>query len=158
MYNIKPKNEYLKKAYTLNQINKSINMKMLNNNLGEIKENNHIQKIEDYHIGSKLKIKEIIKRYNNSETNALDSLSFNAYENEIFVLLGQNGAGKSTFISILSGLIEADSGSIIYGDESRNEEIEVVEREGNKKFRKILGVCPQNNNILFDDLTVKENL
>ena len=158
MYNIKPKNEYLKKAFTLNQINKSINMKMLNNNLGEIKENNHIQKIEDYHIGSKLKIKEIIKRYNNSETNALDSLSFNAYENEIFVLLGQNGAGKSTFISILSGLIEADSGSIIYGDESRNEEIEVVEREGNKKFRKILGVCPQNNNILFDDLTVKENL
>ena len=171
MYNIKPKKEYLKKAYTLNQINKTINMKMLNSNLGAIKENNNnkdenvikienneIQKIEDNHIGSKLKIKNIIKRYNNSETNALDSLSFNAYENEIFVLLGQNGAGKSTFISILSGLIEADSGSIIYGDENRNEEVEVVESEGNKKFRKILGVCPQNNNILFDDLTVKENL
>ena len=80
------------------------------------------------------------------------------YENEIFALLGENGAGKSTFISIIGGLIEANGGSIIYKNEKNDKGYNILGSNGNNKFRKILGICPQNNKILFNDLTVQENL
>lgn len=70
-------------------------------------------------------------------------------ENEIFVLLGHNGAGKSTTISILTGLITATSGTgYIYNND--------IEKDMNE-IRKLISVCPQHN-ILFDSLTVKEHL
>ncbi len=43
---------------------------------------------------------------------ALDDLSLEINEGEIFGILGPNGAGKTTLISILSGLLSADSGKI----------------------------------------------
>lgn len=50
--------------------------------------------------------------------HALDHLDFDLYEGEIHVLLGENGAGKSTFMKILSGSVRPDSGRIIlYGRE-----------------------------------------
>ncbi len=42
---------------------------------------------------------------------ALDKVSFSVNEGEIFALLGANGAGKSTIIKILTGLIKPNSGS-----------------------------------------------
>lgn len=63
------------------------------------------------------------------------------YENEIFALLGHNGAGKSTTISMLTGLIQPSSGSTeIYGLDLFNDMVEA---------RKFMGVCPQHD-ILFD--------
>lgn len=73
----------------------------------------------------------------------------NRVENEVFVLLGHNGAGKSTVISLLNGLYEPTSGtSIIYNYDLITELDEI---------RKIISVCPQEN-ILYDELTVKEHL
>ena len=43
---------------------------------------------------------------------ALDNVSFSVYPGEIHALIGQNGAGKSTLMSILSGDLKADAGSI----------------------------------------------
>lgn len=37
--------------------------------------------------------------------NAVDSLNFNIYKNEVFTLLGHNGAGKTTALSMLTGMI-----------------------------------------------------
>ena len=121
---------------------------------------NEIRKnIEKSQIGGRLEIKNITKKYDNESKFVLNNLSFNLYENEIFALLGQTGAGKSTFISILSGLIQANSGSIIYKKEKEdNNPIEAFTPKGYLEFRKILGICYQNNNILYDNLTVKENL
>ena len=124
----------------------------------EIKKNEVLINREDSHTGQRLEIKNIKKRYHNDKNLALNDLSFNLYENEIYALLGQNGAGKSTLISILSGLIQANSGSIRYKTDKNDEGIEIMDPKGNVQFRKILGVCPQNNNILYDNLTVKENL
>ena len=36
---------------------------------------------------------------------AVDSLNFNVFKNEVFTLLGHNGAGKTTAISMLTGII-----------------------------------------------------
>ena len=88
----------------------------------------------------------------------LNGLSCTFYENEIFGLLGENGAGKSTFISILSGLIEATDGTIRYKINSKDLGADITTNDGIRIFRKTLGICPQNNNILFENLTVKENL
>ncbi|KAK6945284.1 ABC transporter-like, ATP-binding domain [Dillenia turbinata] len=80
---------------------------------------------------------------------AVNSLHLTLYENQILALLGHNGAGKSTTISMLVGLIPPTSGdALVFG---RNIMTEMDE------IRKGLGVCPQND-ILFPELTVKEHL
>lgn len=56
------------------------------------------------------------------------------YSNQIFALLGHNGAGKSTTISILTGLIEKSEGSAVVYDTDIFEEMGDV--------REFMGVCP----------------
>lgn len=56
------------------------------------------------------------------------------YSNQIFALLGHNGAGKSTTISILTGLIERSEGSAKVYDTDIFEEMGDV--------REFMGVCP----------------
>ena len=46
------------------------------------------------------------------ELTAVDGLSFRVREGELFAFLGVNGAGKSTTISILVGLLRPDSGCL----------------------------------------------
>ena len=80
---------------------------------------------------------------------ALHSLSFEAKRNAITILLGHNGAGKSTTISILTGLYEATTGEAYVNGYSVNSQMDQV--------REALGICPQQN-ILWDGLTVYEHL
>jgi len=71
------------------------------------------------------------------------------YEGQIFVLLGHNGAGKTTVIGMLSGLLLPTSGvgSVLGFDIFQDQD----------RLRENLGVCPQHN-VLFDYLTVREHL
>ncbi|KAJ3196135.1 ATP-binding cassette sub- A member 1 [Irineochytrium annulatum] len=70
-------------------------------------------------------------------------------EGKLLALLGQNGAGKSTTMSILAGLTPATAGdALIYGLSIRNQI---------GRVRRLLGVCPQHD-ILFDDLTAREHI
>ena len=110
----------------------------------------------DINKDSRLEIIGVQKNYGNEYI--LDGLSFTLYKNQIFALLGENGAGKSTLISILSGLISVSSGCIKYKIDEGDIGADITTSAGIERFRKILGVCPQNNNILFEDLTVRENL
>lgn len=80
---------------------------------------------------------------------AVNGLSLQMYQDQITVLLGHNGAGKSTVMSMLTGLLEPTSGSgIVNGFNVRTEM---------KQIQQSFGLCPQYN-ILFEDLTVKEHI
>ena len=57
------------------------------------------------------KINKITKIYKNN-FKALDELSLNINEGEIFALLGPNGAGKSTLINTVCGILNFDDGNI----------------------------------------------
>lgn len=57
-----------------------------------------------------LKVEHISKSY--GSLKAVDDLSFNVQDGEIFGLLGENGAGKTTTFRIIMGLLDADEGSV----------------------------------------------
>ncbi|GBP54696.1 ATP-binding cassette sub-family A member 3 [Eumeta japonica] len=81
---------------------------------------------------------------------AVNELSLNVYEGQITVLLGHNGAGKSTTISMLTGNIEPTYGTtVILGGYNLSTQL--------KAARTQLGLCPQHN-VIFDDLTVEEHI
>ena len=58
----------------------------------------------------RLGVRRLSKRYGNVQ--ALDDIDFELRPGEVMALLGENGAGKSTLVKILSGLVQADSGTI----------------------------------------------
>ena len=59
-----------------------------------------------------LKVENIVKTYGNYR--AVDGLSFEMKEPGVFALLGTNGAGKTTSIRIMLGMLSADSGSVTW--------------------------------------------
>lgn len=80
---------------------------------------------------------------------AVKELSMNIYENEITVLLGENGAGKSTVMSMLTGILSPTAGTAFIRKEDIRAEMEKIRHE--------IGLCPQHN-VLFNKLTVEEHL
>lgn len=65
-------------------------------------------------------IQKMTKVYESGK-KAVDNLSMTMYLNQIFVLLGHNGAGKTSTISILSGLLKYTGGSAsIFGYDINN--------------------------------------
>ncbi|XP_010554823.1 PREDICTED: ABC transporter A family member 1 [Tarenaya hassleriana] len=101
--------------------------------------------------GRCMQVRDLHKVYASRKGNccAVNSLRLSLYENQILALLGHNGAGKSTTISMLVGLLPPTSGdALIFGKNILTNMDEI---------RKELGVCPQHD-ILFPELTVKEHL
>ncbi|KAK4797503.1 hypothetical protein SAY86_029829 [Trapa natans] len=98
-----------------------------------------------------IQIRSLCKVYttNKGKCCAVNSLQLTLYENQILSLLGHNGAGKSTTISMLVGLLRPTSGDALVFGKNINTEMDEI--------RKSLGVCPQND-ILFPELTVREHL
>jgi ABC-2 type transport system ATP-binding protein len=89
----------------------------------------------------------ICKRF--GSTVALEDVSLTVDAGELFGLLGPNGAGKTTFISIVCGLLEADSGEIrLFG--------QPLQRHRHH-LRRNIGLVPQEL-ALYPNLTARENL
>ena len=57
-----------------------------------------------------IEIKDLKKSF--KDVNAVDGVSFNVKEGELFAFLGINGAGKSTTINVISGILQKDSGEV----------------------------------------------
>lgn len=80
---------------------------------------------------------------------AVDAITFDITQGEIFGLLGPNGAGKSTTINMMSTLLPPDEGSIA---------INGIDISGNpQQSKKLLGVVPQEVS-LYDDFSAYDNL
>lgn len=94
-----------------------------------------------------IEVKELRKSF--GDVNALRGISFEVGEGEIYGFLGPNGAGKTTAISIISGLLEPDSGAVTLAGKDI--------RTSGRAVRRILGVVPQEI-ALYDELTGRENL
>ncbi|CAI8613948.1 unnamed protein product [Vicia faba] len=101
--------------------------------------------------GRCIQIRNLHKVYDTKKGDccAVNSLQLTLYENQILALLGHNGAGKSTTISMLVGLLPPTSGDALIFGKNIVSDIDEI--------RKVLGVCPQHD-ILFPELTVREHL
>ena len=80
---------------------------------------------------------------------AVDDISFSVQEGELFGLIGPDGAGKTTTMRILCGLLSFDAGQCSIFDFDVASQIDEI--------RKIIGYMPQRFS-LYPDLTVNENL
>ena len=98
--------------------------------------------------GDYLKIEGLSKTFGGG-FRAVRSLNVKMYDSQIFALLGHNGAGKSTTISMLTGLLKKSLGSAKCYDVDLFNEMDEV--------REFMGVCPQHD-VLFDLLTPREHL
>ncbi|XP_077867350.1 ATP-binding cassette sub-family A member 2-like [Saccoglossus kowalevskii] len=107
--------------------------------------------LEGEPLGCKLgiHIDNIVKVYKQGKVRAVNNLNLNLYEGQITALLGHNGAGKTTIMSILTGFIPPTSGVATVNG------YDIIEDMAN--IRQNLGVCLQYN-ALFDKLTVEEHL
>lgn len=90
----------------------------------------------------KIEVKNLTKKYGSHF--ALDNISFTLDEPKIYGLLGRNGAGKTTFMNILSGQILASSGEILIDGENPFDNQKITEsicliKEG-QNFKKDLKV------------------
>jgi ATP-binding cassette subfamily A (ABC1) protein 3 len=95
-------------------------------------------------------LRKVFAAQGGSERVAVNGLKMDMYEGQVTVLLGHNGAGKSTTINMLVGLTKPTSGdAFMSGNRS-------ISRNMNE-IRRNLGVCPQHD-ILFAELTVRQHL
>ena len=94
-----------------------------------------------------IKTKKLTKKF--KDKVAVNEVDLLIKEGELFALLGVNGAGKTTIIKMLSGLILPTSGDILIDNMDVKEDI--------FKIKQILNVSPQETAIA-PNLTVKENL
>jgi branched-chain amino acid transport system ATP-binding protein len=85
------------------------------------------------------------------EAQVLHDVSFNVEAGEIVCLLGRNGAGKSTCLKTIMGLIRATGGHVECGG------VEVSRLPADEVPRHGIGYIPQGRR-LFSELTVSENL
>ena len=96
-----------------------------------------------------LEIKDLHVSYGGIQ--ALRGVSLNVPDGKIVTLIGANGAGKSTLMRTISGLVKAQSGSILWnGQELLGKPIDQIVASG-------IAMSPEGRRV-FADLTVLENL
>ena len=98
-------------------------------------------------MGSVIKVKELTRHF--GELVAVDHVSFEVDEGEVFGFLGPNGAGKTTTVRMLTGVIDPTEGTAtIQGHDIRAESLDAREH---------LGIVPEEANV-YRDLSVWRNV
>ena len=94
-----------------------------------------------------LDVRQLSKSY--GSRRAVDAISFQVQAGQTVGLIGPNGAGKSTTVSMICGLLRADSGSVELDGEAVGPGLAAVKRK--------IGFVPQDL-ALYEDLPARENL
>ena len=92
-----------------------------------------------------IEVKNVTKKYGNF--TAVDNITFTVKDGEVVGLLGQNGAGKSTTMNMITGFIEPTEGNIVING------FDIMKKT--LKAKKQIGYMPENVP-LYTELTVKE--
>jgi len=85
------------------------------------------------------------------ESHILHGVDFNVFRGELVALLGRNGAGRTTTLKSILGLVGKRSGSIMVNGR------EVIQWPTHRIARLGIGYCPEERGI-FSSLTAEENL
>lgn len=93
-----------------------------------------------------IRVENLIKTF--KDVRAVDGISFEAKEGELFAFLGENGAGKSTSISVICGLLKKDGGKVTVDGRDIDED-DTIKSE--------IGVVFQSS-VLDKALSARENL
>jgi len=98
---------------------------------------------------SLLKIEDIHVFY--GAIHAIKGISFEVNEDEIVTLIGANGAGKSTTLNTIAGLLKPRSGKVTFNG------VDLGSVPASKVVSKGMALCPEGRRI-FQQMTVRENL
>ncbi len=93
-----------------------------------------------------ISVHNLSKRY--GELRAVDHISFTVAQGELFGFLGPNGAGKTTTISMMSGLLRPDEGTVGIGTFDL--------WQSPKAAKRLLGIVPQDL-ALYEEFSAREN-
>lgn len=98
-----------------------------------------------------IEVRDLKKYFGKGEklVKAVDGISLEIRENEIFGFLGPNGAGKTTSLRMIIGLLKPDAGDITINGQDPH--------KNGKELKKMLGIIPQSLTF-YNDLTVEENM
>ncbi|GAQ95707.1 ABC-2 type transport system ATP-binding protein [Thermodesulfovibrio aggregans] len=96
-----------------------------------------------------IKVESLCKSY--KKIKAVNQVSFSVNKGEVFGLIGPDGAGKTSIIQILAGVLKADEGKAFIND------IDVTKNP--EKAKAIIGYMPQGLGLnLYDSLSIEENI
>ncbi len=112
-----------------------------------------IEKNEEFNSTEKaLTLKDVWFRYSRDGKDIVSGVSMELYKGEIFCIMGGNGTGKTTTLSLISTILKPYRGKININDSDNSK----VKKE--ELFNELLGVLPQNPQSIFVKKTVKEDL
>ncbi|MGL4106542.1 ABC transporter ATP-binding protein [Clostridium sp. LP20] len=99
-----------------------------------------------------IRLKDIWFKYGKNSSDILKNLSLNVYKGEVYSIVGGNGTGKTTTLSIISGINKAYRGKVFIKGK------EINKYSTKELFNNNLGVLPQNPQSLFVKKTIKLDL
>lgn len=97
-----------------------------------------------------IELKDVWFRYEKNLPDVIKGLNFKINEGEILALVGGNGTGKTTALSIMSGLYTPYRGKVIVNGENISDK--------NNLYNGVIGVLPQSPQVLFVKYTVYSDL
>ena len=96
----------------------------------------------------KISLKNLSFKHHNKSNLTLENINLDIRKKDFIAVIGKTGSGKTTFINLLTGILEPTSGSILINDEK------IIEQHS--KLKNLIGYVPQNV-FLMDD-SIKKNI
>lgn len=99
-----------------------------------------------------IELKDVWFRYERQEPDVIRDLSLKVTKGEIYAIVGGNGTGKSTALSIVSGINTPYRGTVKINGKN------IKQYKDKELFNENFGVLPQNPQSIFVEMTVKDEL